>query len=102
MREILFSIACLARSAAGWRASQTTPQRWSWVKVDNIILIGFEMNFAALSRQPEDDFEESSNVYDSLLNVSQEGAGFQTQMAIGLSLSEVREIFIYLHLMFAH
>ena len=53
------------------------------------------MNFAALSRQPEDDFEESSNVYDSLLNVSQEGAGFQTQMAIGLSLSEVREIYIF-------
>ena len=35
---------------------------------------------------------EGSAVYDSLLNVSQEGAGFNTQMAMAMSLSEVKKV----------
>ena len=35
---------------------------------------------------------EGAAVYDSLLNVSQEGAGFNTQMAMAMSLSEVKKL----------
>ena len=35
---------------------------------------------------------EGAAVYDSLLNVSQEGAGFNTQMAMAMSLSEVKKV----------
>ena len=42
----------------------------------------------------EDEIGENEEVYESLLNLSQESAGFQTQMAIGLSLSEVKIISI--------
>ena len=41
----------------------------------------------------EDHIGEDEAVHASLLNLSQEGAGFHTQMAIGLSLSEVEIIF---------
>ena len=48
------------------------------------------MHFNAdLYERYEDEFGENEQVYESLLNLSQDGAGFQTQMAIGMSLSEV-------------
>ena len=38
---------------------------------------------------------DTAAVYDSLLNLSQEGAGFHTQMAIAKSLSEVIVHIVY-------